>query len=265
MRLRMLGGRALLGGVLFALAATLPSLAPMPAQSAEKVVVFAAASLKNALDDIAAQWERDTGEDVAISFAGSSKLARQIQQGAPADLFLSANVKWMDVLEEGGLIQADTRHDLLRNRLVLIAHGKEAPDVDIEPGFDLAALLTGGRLAMALVDSVPAGIYGKAALSSLGIWEQVSPRVAQSDNVRTALALVARGEAPYGVAYATDAAAEDNVTVVGTFPADSHPPIIYPVALTAGSDIPAARDFLEYLSSGAARLLFERQGFTVIE
>ena len=255
--------RALAGALLLALPAA-ATLSPATAR-ADDLVVFAAASLKNALDDIAATYTDATGTALAISFAGSSALARQIEGGAPADLFISANVDWMDALQDEGLIAAGSRRDLLRNTLVLIASGKDAAAVTLGPDLDLAALLGGGRLAMALVEAVPAGIYGKAALTSLGLWESVAPAVAQADNVRAALALVARGEAPYGIVYATDAVADDNVTVVATFPEDSHAPIIYPAALTAGTDNDAAQDFLDFLSSDIARPLFQRQGFTVIE
>ncbi len=248
-----------------ALAVSCAPLASATSAAAADLTVFAAASLKNALDDIVAKWQRDTGKTAAVSYAGSSKLARQIQQGAPADVYISANVKWMDTIAADGLIKADTRRDLLKNKIVLIAHGKDARPVTIEKGFDLAGLLGDEKLAMALVDSVPAGMYGKASLTSLGIWDAVSPKVAQADNVRAALALVARGEAPYGIVYATDAAADDNVAVVGTFPADSHPAIIYPAAVIADSDNPNAAAFLDYISSSAARPLFEKQGFTVIE
>jgi molybdate transport system substrate-binding protein len=233
--------------------------------SAEEIVVFAAASLKNALDDVTVAWTAAGGEAVAVSYAGSSALARQIQQGAPADLFISANVDWMDTLEEDGLIAAGTRQDLLRNRLVLIAHGKDRAKVEIDAAFDLTALLGEKRLAMALVDAVPAGVYGKAALTSLGLWESVAPQVVQADNVRAALALVARGEAAYGIVYATDAVAEDNVTEIATFPAETHAPIVYPVALTSESTHPAAADFLAFLASRNARPLFERQGFVVLD
>jgi molybdate transport system substrate-binding protein len=257
--------RSLVLSIPFAIALALSVLTLPRVAAAEDVVVFAAASLKNALDDVAAQWRTETGGGTTISYASSAALAKQIQQGAPADLFISASVDWMDEVERSGHIQPETRRDLLGNRIVLIAHGKEAAPVAIAPGFDLAALLGDGRLAMGLVDSVPAGIYGKAALTSLGVWESVEAKVAQADNVRMALALVARGEAPYGVVYATDAAAEDNVTVVAIFPDDSHPPIIYPAALTAVSATPRAKEFLDHLSSGAAQPLFERQGFRVIE
>lgn len=235
------------------------------AKASEKIVVFAAASLKNALEEISAIWSRKTGHVAAISLASSSKLARQVQQGAPADIFISANIKWMDVLQKGRLIDVATRRDILRNRLVLIAHGKKARPVTIGKGFDLLGLLQGGKLAMAMVDSVPAGIYGKAALTKLNIWSRVSPSVAQTDNVRAALALVARGEAPFGIVYATDAAASDNVTVVGTFPSETHPPIIYPAARIAESKSKAtAKSFLDFLDSPAARAIFERNGFTMI-
>jgi len=235
------------------------------AAAAESVVVFAAASLKNALDDIALEWRSAEGGRATLVYAGSSVLARQIQQGAPADVLISANVDWMDALEKDGLIRTETRRDLLGNQLVLIAHGKDVAPIELAPGVDLMALLGDQRLAMALVDAVPAGVYGKAALISLGIWDEIAPRVAQTDNVRAALALVARGEAPYGIVYATDAVAEAAVSVVATFPAKSHPPIVYPAAVTAESTNPAAPAFLAFLSSQAARPLFERQGFGVIE
>lgn len=235
------------------------------AAAAESIVVFAAASLKNALDDIAVEWQQVKGGQVTLAYAGSSALARQIQAGAPADVFISANVDWMDTLDKDGLIRTETRRDLLRNRLVLIADGEDAPPIELVPGFDLAGLLGDRRLAMALVEAVPAGIYGKAALSWMGVWDEVAVSVAQTDNVRAALALVARGEAPYGIVYATDAVAEDAVSVVATFPAESHPPIVYPAAVTAESTNPAAPAFLEFLSSAAVRPLFQRQGFGVIE
>lgn len=252
---------------LFASVVVLGFLASLPnrAAAADEIVVFAAASLKTAIDDISAAWTEETGNTAKLSLAGSSTLAKQIQQGAPADVFISANVQWMDVLQDGKLIDPATRRDLLTNRIVLIAHGQSAAAVDIRPGFDLAGLLKDGRLAMALVDSVPAGIYGKAALTSLGVWEAVAPKVAQADNVRAALALVARGEAPYGIVYATDAAASDNVTIVGTFPSNTHPAIIYPGAVMSSSKATdAAKSFMAFLASDEAKPLFERQGFTVI-
>ncbi|MCD1617248.1 molybdate ABC transporter substrate-binding protein [Salipiger marinus] len=242
-----------------ALALLLPGLA-----HAEQVTVFAAASLKNAMDDIVASYQAQSGHSVVVSLAGSSALAKQIQQGAPADIFISANPDWMDLLKAEGLLEDGSRRDLLGNSLVLVAHGTDAAPVTIGPDLDLPALLGEGRLAMALVDSVPAGIYGKAALDHLGLWQEVAPSVAQSDNVRAALALVATGEAPFGIVYATDAGAEDRVTVAGHFPADSHPPILYPVADLANRDSAAEEDFLTYLQGAEARAAFEAQGFTVL-
>jgi len=245
------------------LAACLALMFPAVAQ-ADSVTVFAAASMANALAEIETGFEAASGHDLVISLAGSSTLARQIQQGAPADVFISASTDWMDLIVKEGLVEGGSRFDLLGNSLVLVAHGKDAPPVEIAEGFALSTLLGEGRLAMALVDAVPAGIYGKAALESLGIWSDVAPKVVQTDNVRAALALVALGEASYGIVYATDAAAEDDVTVVGTFPPDSHPPIIYPAADLANRDGPAEAAFLDYLRGAEARIAFERQGFTVL-
>ncbi len=246
-----------------AVLAVLAAFTPLKA-AADDITVFAAASLKNAMDDVAALWTSETVHTATVSLAGSSELARQIQQGAPADIFISANTDWMDTLKADGLLAAGTRFDLLGNSIVLVAHGSDAPPVEIAPGFDLSAMLGEGRLAMALVDAVPAGIYGKAALTSLGVWEQVEPKVAQADNVRAALAFVSIGEAPMGIVYATDAVADNDVTVVGTFPADTHPPIIYPAAAVSASDNPLNGAFLEFLQGDTARVAFERQGFTVL-
>jgi molybdate transport system substrate-binding protein len=245
------------------LALGVATLGPVGSVAGE-ITVFAAASMTNALADIETDFEAATGHDLVVSLAGSSVLARQIQQGAPADIFISANPGWMDTLEADGLVAEGTRFDLLGNSLVLIAHGTGAAPVAIGPGTDLACLLGDGRLAMALVDAVPAGIYGKAALESLGLWEGVEARVAQADNVRAALAFVAAGEAPYGIVYATDAVAEGAVTVIGTFPADTHPPITYPVAAMAASDSPLTGTFLDYLRGPEARAAFEAQGFAVM-
>ncbi|WP_425051244.1 molybdate ABC transporter substrate-binding protein [Psychromarinibacter sp. S121] len=238
--------------------------APVPAL-ADSVLVFAAASLRDALTEIAGDYEAEAGHEVVISFAGSSALARQIQNGAPADLFLSANLAWMDALEDEGLIDAGSRRDLLGNSLVLIASGAGAAPIELSPDTDLPALLDGGRLAMALVEAVPAGIYGKAALTSLGLWDSVADSVVQTDNVRAALALVALGEAPLGVVYATDAAAEPNVSAVATFPPDSHPAIVYPAGAVADSDNPLNGPFLDYLASPPAAEVFARMGFEVLE
>ncbi|MCY0095615.1 molybdate ABC transporter substrate-binding protein [Hoeflea ulvae] len=228
---------------------------------ADDMLVFAAASLKTALDQVAMDWGSQTGTAVRISYAGSSSLARQIEQGAPADIFISASVDWMDYLQHAEMIRADTRTNILGNRLVLIAHGRNAPGISLGPKTDLPGLLGDGRLAMALVDSVPAGIYGKEALSNLGLWDTVSTRVAQTDNVRAALALVSSGEAPFGIVYASDAVADDAVSVVSTFAEDSHAPIIYPAAIVRTSMHPDAKAFLDFLISPAAVEIFRAQGF----
>ncbi|MCB6179306.1 molybdate ABC transporter substrate-binding protein [Rhodobacter sp. Har01] len=231
---------------------------------AEEVVVFAAASMKTALDAVAADFQAATGHGVIISYGASNALAKQIIEGAPADIFVSAAVNWMDEVEKAGQVVDGTRRDLFGNALVLVAHGKDAAAVAIGPGFDLAGLLGDGKLAMAMVDSVPAGQYGKEALESLGIWSAVEGAVAQSENVRAALTLVSTGEAPYGIVYATDAVSDDNVTVVGTFPADSHKPIVYPGALLTGAADDADRAFFEALSLDAGDAKFVEQGFVIL-
>ena len=241
------------------------SLAAGTAAAADEVVVFAAASMTDAMDRVAALWQADTGHRAVVSYAGSSALARQIQQGAPADIFVSASTEWMDAVAASGDLVADSRRDILGNTLVLIAHGSDAPQVTIDRSLDLPALLDGGRLAMAMVDSVPAGVYGKAALTYLGLWDAVAPQVAQADNVRAALAFVARNEAPFGIVYATDAAVQKGVSVVGTFPAGSHDPITYPAALTAQSDSDQAREFLDYLTSAPAQSIWRDFGFSIPE
>ncbi|MGB8624340.1 MAG: molybdate ABC transporter substrate-binding protein [Paracoccaceae bacterium] len=263
MNVTTLTRRAMIGGAaLFAMCAMTVSAGT--ARAAE-ITVFAAASMKNAMDEVAESWAEVTGNNAVVSLAGSSALARQIEAGAPADIFISANPGWMDQLEEKGLIAPGTRFDLLHNAIVLIATGKQAAPVSIAPGFDLAGMLGDRKLAMAMVDAVPAGIYGKAALQSLGVWDAVAPKVAQADNVRAALALVSTGEAPLGIVYATDAVADDNVTVVGRFPADTHPPIVYPAAAVADSGNPLNAQFLDFLRGDAAKAAFERQGFEVVE
>ncbi|MFD1746242.1 molybdate ABC transporter substrate-binding protein [Rhizobium helianthi] len=234
-------------------------------QAAEKVTVFAAASLKTALDAANAAYARKTGTEVRVSYAASSALAKQIEAGAPADLFISADLDWMDYLATRHLIDADSRKNLLGNRLVLVAPKAEAKPVDVKQGFDLAGLLGNDRLAMGAVASVPAGKYGKAALETLGVWKTVESRVAGVDNVRAALALVSRGEAPYGIVYQTDAAADPGVAVVGLFPAESHPPIIYPVARLADSRNSATTDYLTFLESPEAASLFASQGFSLLK
>jgi molybdate transport system substrate-binding protein len=240
--------------------------APATAQAAKPdVVVFAAASLKTALDKLSPVWTAETGGEVKASLAASPQLAKQIEEGAPADVFVSADLKWMDYLDKAGQIDPATRRTLLGNRLVLIAHGKDAKPLALAKGVDIAGAIGGGKLAMAFIDSVPAGIYGKAALTSLGAWDKVSASVVQADNVRAALTLVARGEATHGIVYATDAAIADNVTVVGTFPADSHEPIVYPIAVVKSSKSPeAAKRYIDFLASAKAREVFTGFGFTVL-
>ncbi len=236
-----------------ALAASL-CVAAQPALAADKgPTVFAAASLKNALDAVAADWEQETGDKPVISYAATSSLAKQIEQGAEADVFISADLAWMDYVAERGLIDPETRFDLLANRLVLIAPKDSDLTVTIAPGFPLADLLGDGRLAIAGVDAVPAGKYGKAALQSLGVWEAVEGKLAQAENVRAALRLVSRGEVPLGIVYASDAKADANVKILGIFPEDSHPPIVYPAAKLERSKAPDADGFLTYLRTPASR------------
>ncbi|MQX34880.1 molybdate ABC transporter substrate-binding protein [Sinorhizobium meliloti] len=254
-----------LKAISLALGVVLAGTAFAPAQAAEKVTVFAAASLKNALDAINGEWLKQTGKEAIVSYAASSALAKQIEQGAPADVFISADLAWMDYLADKKLIKADTRSNLLGNRIVLVSGKSDAPAVEIEPGLDLAGLLGDGRLAMGAADSVPAGKYGKAALEKLGLWPNVAGKVAGAESVRAALLLVSRGEAPYGIVYRTDAAADANVKVVGTFPEDSHPPIIYPVAITTDSRNADAAAYLEFVRSPEAAALFQAEGFTVLE
>lgn len=254
--------RVVLTGLAGVLSAALR--APALAQS-KPVLVFAAASLKNALDDVNAQYARDTGKPAAaISYAASSTLARQIEAAAPADIFISADVDWMDYLAKRNLIKAETRKTLLGNRLVLVAPKASTVTVDIKPGFAIGSLLDGGKLAMADTSSVPAGLYGKTALEKLGVWSSVAGDIAQAENVRAALALVARGEALFGIVYETDAAAEPGVRIAGTFPENTHAPIEYPIALLAASSNPDAAAFLAYAESAQARPLYEKQGFTVL-
>ncbi|WP_374320983.1 molybdate ABC transporter substrate-binding protein [Pseudoxanthomonas kaohsiungensis] len=239
---------------------------PAPARSAERapLTVFAAASLKESLDEAAAAYQHATGTPVRVSYAASSALARQIEQGAPAQVFASADLEWMDYLQQRNLIDVGSRHNLLGNRLVLVAPQASTAKVDLAKPGSIAAALGEGRLAIGQTASVPAGKYGRAALESLGQWDTVSSHLAESESVRAALMLVARGETPLGIVYASDAKAEPRVRVVATFPDTSHPPIVYPVA--ALRDAPAsAREFVRWLSSPAARAIFERRGFDVLD
>jgi molybdate transport system substrate-binding protein len=239
------------------------SIAPL-ALAADNVVVFAAASMKNALDDVADAWKDSSGKEATVSYAASSALAKQIEQGAPADIFVSADLDWMKYLSDKGLTRTDSEAKLLGNKIVLIAPKDSKIEADIGRNFPLADLLAGGRLAIANTDSVPAGKYGKQALQSLGVWDSVSGKTAPAENVRAALKLVATGEAPLGIVYQTDAAADPDVRIVGAFPDDSHKPIIYPVAILADSSNADAAAFLKFMESAEAKPLFEAQGFTVL-
>lgn len=230
-----------------------------------EVTVFAAASMKNVLDDIGHQYQADTGKRIRVSLAASSSLAKQIENGAPGDIFISADLDWMNYLALHQLIRPETRRNLLGNQLVLVASLENNNWVKIKPGFPLSKMLRGGKLAMGNTSAVPAGKYGKAALEKLGVWPSVQGQIAQAESVRAALALVARGEAPFGIVYKTDAEAEANVKIVGIFPEDSHPPIIYPVALLRDSRNPDAAAFLNYLESRRAKPLFEKHGFLVLK
>lgn len=228
--------------------------------------IFAAASLKNALDGAAAAYEKNTGNKIVVSYAASSALAKQIEQGAPADIFISADLDWMDYVEKAKLIENDQRFNLLGNRLVLIAPAASATSLKIGKDFPIAEALGDNHLAMANVKAVPAGKYGSAALDKLGVWKSVESKVAQADNVRAALALVAQGEAPLGIVYETDATAEPKVKIVDVFPEDTHPPIVYPVALIhASKNGEAAKAFIDYLKTPEAQSFFTKQGFTILK
>lgn len=238
------------------------SLGMAGAARAQTAVVFAAASLKNALDEVASVYAAEGRPKPSVSYAASSALAKQIENGAPADLFISADLDWMDYLEKKGLLAPGTRRDLLRNRLVLIAPAKHPVKLQPSPGFSISEALGKGRIALADPQSVPAGKYAKAAFEKLGVWPQLSGRVAAAENVRAALALVARGEAPLGVVYQTDARAEPGVMVAGVFPADAHPPIVYPVAALKEAKSGTA-NLLDFLEGPQARRIFEKHGFAV--
>lgn len=229
------------------------------------LTVFAAASLKESLDEAALAYARRTGTPVRVSYAASAALARQIAQGAPADVFLSADLDWMDDAQGRGLLRAGSRRDLLGNALVLVAPREtRLPAVSFARPRSLAAALGEGRLALALTASVPAGKYARAAFESLGIWSMLRPRVVEAENVRAALLLVARGEARMGVVYRTDAIVEPRVRIVAAIPPHSHPRIVYPVAVIAASRHPRAEDFAAWLRTPAARAIFVRRGFVAV-
>ena len=238
-------------------------LVPMAAR-AQQLTVFAAASLTDAMKDVSALWAKDGHPPLRLSFAASSTLARLIEQGAPAALFASADQKWMDYLTQKNLIVADTRKDLLGNDLVLVVPADKPLHVTIGPDFDLLGLLgANGRLATGDPAHVPVGIYAEQALKKLGWWDKIAPRLARTDDVRAALLLVERGEAPAGIVYATDAAVSKAVMVAGTFPASSHDPVTYPFALTKSGDTSEARALLTFLEGPQARTVFVQRGFKV--
>jgi molybdate transport system substrate-binding protein len=227
----------------------------------DEVLVFAAASLQTALDELAGPVQRATGTRLRVSYAASSSLARQIEDGAPAQLFISADLDWMAYLADRKLIRTESRVNLLGNRLVLIAPRSQPRTLRIAPGFALAAALGRNRLALADPAVVPAGKYARAALTSLGVWDSIATRIAAAANVRAALLFVSRGEAPLGIVYFTDAFVDTGVVIVDTFPEGSHAPIVYPAALTTGAS-PAAARVLEFLKTNAALAVFEKQGFS---
>jgi molybdate transport system substrate-binding protein len=234
--------------------------AAIPATGAE-ITVFAAASLREAMDEQAKRFESAAESKVIVAYGGSNALARQIEAGAPAEVFISADEDWMDYLDGRRLLVPGTRSNLLGNELVLIAPASSNAALRIAPGFGLATALGGDKLAMANPDSVPAGKYGKSALESLGVWKNVETQVVRTDNVRAALALVARSEAAFGIVYKTDALAEKKVRIVDTFPRTTHAPIVYPAALVAPGRSPTAKALLNFLRSGAARPIWEKYGF----
>lgn len=254
----MMKVRAWLAAALAALLAFAPSFA-----AEGRLTIYAAASLKEAIDELGKAYEAKTGAAVIASLAASSALARQIENGAEADVFFSADTDWMDYLAERGLIVPETRANIVGNALVLIAPKGASPTLTIAPGFDLVGALGGGRLSIGDPDAVPAGKYARQALTTLGVWNQVADHLLRADNVRVALSYVSLGEAPLGIVYATDAQAEPKVAVVGTFPDSSHLPIVYPAAAVKGSGAGAAA-FVTWLQSAEAGAVFAKRGFTAL-
>ena len=236
--------------------------AALPGEVAQPMRVFAAASLVDVLQEVGVVYTNSTGTKVELSFAASSTLARQVENGAQADVFCSADQQWMDYLQQRGLIQPTTRHDLAGNRLALVAPADSAVQLQIRPGFALRSALKDGRLATGDTMSVPVGRYARAALTSLGVWHEVEDRLVLADDARKALVFVASGEAPLGIVYETDARADKRVRIVGLFPPDSHPPIAYPVALTATAQARAA-DFVAFLGGPVGIAAFRKYGFSV--
>jgi molybdate transport system substrate-binding protein len=254
--------RALLLGAMVGLTASWSIAAQAQGRD---LLVFGAASLKNALDDANVQYQHDAGHKVVVSYGASSALAKQIENGAPADVFISADIDWMDYVAERKLIKPETRFNLLGNKLVLVAPANSTLNLTVAANFPLAQALGNGRLAMADPSSVPAGKYGRAALEALGVWASVAGKVAPAPDVRATLTFVSRGEAPLGIVYQTDAAADKGVKIVGAFPESTHPPIIYPIAVTSVSTHPDAADYMGFLKSPSAKPAFEKQGFVVLQ
>ena len=262
-RARIVAAMAVLA---FAINATVVSPGRAQRTQTTEITVFAAASLKTALDQVSADYNKSFGNKVTLSYAASSALAKQIEQAAPADVFISADLDWMDYLAGKNLIQTGSRIQLLGNRLVLVAPAASTATLKIAKDFPLAEAVGSGKLAMADVKAVPAGKYGKTALEKLGVWTSVEGKVAQAENVRAALAFVAREEAPFGIVYQTDAAAEPKVKIVDMFPEDSHAPIVYPLAIVAGAkNADAAAAFVAFLKGKDAQARFVKEGFTILK
>lgn len=249
-----------------ALASAETTVAPSrPAGSTTGPTIFAAASMQTALDAIAAAWTTKTGLQPSISYGSSAVLARQIQQDAPADIFITADLNWMDVVEKANLLRPGTRRNFLGNELVLVAPADSKVELKIAPGFDLAGAAAGGRIAVCTIASCPGGVYAREALTSLGVWEKVEPMLAQASNIRAALILVSRGEANLGIVYATDAKSDPGVRLIGVFPASTHSPIVYPVAILKSSRNSEAEAFVAFLSSQAATKILLDQGFSILD
>ncbi len=256
--------RALIGTLLSGLCLVVCGLGiaggAQAAEEAQPILVFDAASLTDVMEDLGRAFSARSHVPVRSSPAASSALAKQIEAGAAADVFFSADLQWMDYLDQRKLLRPGSRHDVVRNRLVLIAPAESKVSVKIAPGFDLLKALGDGKLATGDPDSVPVGQYAHAALEKLGVWNGVASRIVRAENVRSALAFVARGEAPLGIVYRTDALADQRVRIVDEFPEDSHPPIVYPIALTTRAG-PAAQRFLDFVTSDAAKPIFRKYGF----
>ncbi|HEY6921918.1 MAG TPA: molybdate ABC transporter substrate-binding protein [Steroidobacteraceae bacterium] len=252
--------RALLSGLCLAFCGLSIAGGTQAAEEAQPILVFDAASLTDVVEDLGRAFTASSHVPVRSSPAASSALAKQIEAGAAADVFFSADLEWMDYLDQRKLLRPGSRHDVVSNRLVLIASADNKVNVKVAPGFDLLGALGDGRLASGDPDSVPVGKYAQAALEKLGVWNSVAPRIVRAENVRSALAFVARGEAPLGIVYRTDALADKRVRIVDEFPPDSHPPIVYPIALTTRAG-PAAQRFLDFVTSEAAKPIFRKYGF----